>query len=143
MMPPGRPPFGPSHSIDVDGGDLVELDGRPRGSHGPAIGFHERYEVLGTIGTGGMGEVRLCRDRSVGRDVAMKIIRQSDTGSPRRWRFVREARIQGQLEHPSIVPVHEIGETASGDPYFTMKRIRGETLSDIVVFAQHLNHTCR
>ncbi|MEZ4338213.1 MAG: serine/threonine-protein kinase [Sandaracinaceae bacterium] len=132
MNVPGKPFLGPTHSVDVDGRDLVELDASTRGALGPQIGFHERYEVLGTIGSGGMGEVKLCRDRTVGREVAMKIIRQSDTGSPRRWRFVREARIQGQLEHPAVVPVYDFGVDPEGNLYFTMKRVRGVSLAEVI-----------
>lgn len=96
----------------------------------------DRYEVKRTLGVGGMGEVLLCRDAWLGRDVAMKVMRLGvGEGSEGRGRFVREARVQGQLEHPSIVPVYDIApSTAEGDagaPYFTMKRIQGTTLREI------------
>ena len=122
------PFLGTAHSLDIDGRDLVELEETQR--RPPT--FHERYEELGTIGTGGMGEVRLYRDRAIGREVAMKIIRQSDTGSPRRWRFVREARIQGQLEHPAVVPIYDFGVDPDGNLYFTMKRVRGVSLEEVL-----------
>jgi serine/threonine-protein kinase len=94
--------------------------------------FEERYEILEVLGAGGMGEVRLCRDRVIGREVAMKTIRSSRADSPRRWRFVREARVQGQLEHPAVVPVYDLGVDPDGQPYFTMKRIRGVGLDTVV-----------
>jgi eukaryotic-like serine/threonine-protein kinase len=89
-----------------------------------------RYVTRRVIGKGGMGEVRLCSDLRIGRDVAMKVMRESTTGSTGlRERFEREARLQGQLEHPAIVPVYDLGEGAS---WFTMKRVRGHTLEQIV-----------
>ena len=121
-----------THSVEVDGRDLVELAGAAPEVFARTIGFHERYEVLGTIGQGGMGEVKLCRDRTVGREVAMKVIRDRDRDSPRRWRFIREARIQGQLEHPAVVPVYDFGVDPDGNLYFTMKRVRGVSLAEVV-----------
>jgi len=92
-----------------------------------------RYAGRGVLGEGGMGEVRLYRDLRMGRDVAMKVLLPTRALDPHaRARFLREALIQGALEHPAIVPVHDIGETAGGDPYFTMKRIRGHTLEHII-----------
>ncbi len=93
----------------------------------------DRYDVVATLGAGGMGEVRLLHDRRIGREVAMKLIHK-DQGSfgDAKQRFLREARVQGQLEHPAIVPVYDLGVGVDG-PYFTMKRIRGLTLEDVVV----------
>jgi eukaryotic-like serine/threonine-protein kinase len=86
-------------------------------------------EMLNLIGKGGMGEVWTCRDASMGRELAMKTSTATDAAS--QARFVREARVQGQLEHPSIVPVHELG-LREGRPFFTMKRVRGVTLAEII-----------
>jgi eukaryotic-like serine/threonine-protein kinase len=92
-----------------------------------------RYEMRSLLGVGGMGEVHFCRDRRIGRDVAMKVIRPEHHGDTTiRHRFLREARVQGQLEHPSIVPVYDLGVDAKGSAYFTMKRLRGMTLSKIL-----------
>jgi serine/threonine protein kinase len=92
-----------------------------------------RYEMLDVIGEGGMGNVLLARDRAIGRQVAMKVMRpeQSQRGDLRH-RFRREALVQGQLEHPAIVPVYDLGVAADGSPCFTMKRIRGVTLEQII-----------
>src|SRR5690348_15756493 len=91
-----------------------------------------RYRERMLLGKGGMGEVRLCRDEHIGRDVALKIVPPDHATDPRAVaRFLKEARLQGRLEHPSIVPVHDIGRGADGSPYFTMKRVRGRTLSDV------------
>ncbi|MEZ4219323.1 MAG: serine/threonine-protein kinase [Polyangiaceae bacterium] len=93
-----------------------------------------RYEERRLLGAGGMGEVRLCADEFVGREVAMKVmhLRSGSTGSARA-RFLREARVQGQLEHPSIVPVYDIGRDADGNAFFTMKRVKGHTFEEIIV----------
>jgi len=93
----------------------------------------ERYEVGELIGRGGMGEVRLYLDRRIGRDVAQKSlrsdIRKSSIGLER---FVREARVQGQLEHPAVVPVYDLGLDATGQVFFTMKRVRGTSLDAVL-----------
>jgi eukaryotic-like serine/threonine-protein kinase len=90
----------------------------------------ERYQPLGVLGKGGMGEVQLCKDTRIARDVAMKTLRAKYRDqSGYRERFLFEARLQGQLEHPSIVPVHDLGVSQDGELYFTMKRIRGITLA--------------
>ncbi len=89
-----------------------------------------RYEVRRLLGQGGMGDVKLSRDSWLGRDVALKIMR-----GPARpedlARFFREARVQGQLEHPSVVPVYDLSPDAR-TPFFTMKRIQGLTLRDVL-----------
>lgn len=93
----------------------------------------ERYERRATLGEGGMGEVLLCRDRRIGRDVAMKVaLRSRDDGADLRARFATEARVQGQLEHPAIVPVYDFATDATGRAFFTMKRVRGLTLETIL-----------
>ncbi|MFO0547839.1 MAG: bifunctional serine/threonine protein kinase/MFS transporter [Polyangiaceae bacterium] len=92
-----------------------------------------RYDDRGLLGVGGMGEVRLVRDRWMGRDVALKVIRDEALGHENvRARFLREIRVQGQLEHPGIVPVYDVGSTNDNEVFFTMRRIRGETLADIL-----------
>jgi serine/threonine-protein kinase len=105
-------------------GELPRLD----------TGFAERYQSRGTIGQGGMGEVRLCADRRIGREVAMKVVRTGATGSQPEGqsRFYREACVQGQLEHPSVVPVYDLGSDPNGALYFTMKRVRGVTLEEVL-----------
>jgi eukaryotic-like serine/threonine-protein kinase len=92
-----------------------------------------RYENRRVLGEGGMGEVRLCADSFVGREVAMKVIRGGGGTFPdAQKRFLREARVQGQLEHPAIVPVYDIGVTSAHETFFTMKRIVGRTLEEII-----------
>jgi len=96
-------------------------------------GFEDRYDVGSQLGEGGMGEVRRCADLRIGRDVAVKVIRPGDgSRSDARRRFEMEARVQGQLEHPSIVPVYDMGLMPDRTAYFTMKRVHGLTLEQIV-----------
>src|SRR5688572_6012751 len=93
-----RPPF-PSKTVELAATALVEAPGT------------ERYEKLKLIGEGGMGEIHLCRDARIGREVARKVMRPEAAAYPDgRERFLREARVQGQLEHPAVVPVYELGE---------------------------------
>lgn len=102
----------------------------------PATAFDPataRYKALKLLGRGGMGEVQLSHDRTIGRDVAVKrllIDRSADAEA--RTRFIREAQIQGQLEHPAIVPVYDLSVDTDGTVFFTMKRLRGRTLEDIL-----------
>jgi serine/threonine-protein kinase len=92
-----------------------------------------RYEVRALLGEGGMGQVHLCRDALIGREVALKMMLPELEQQPHiRARFLREARVQGQLEHPAIVPVHDIGVSPEGSTYFTMKRVRGLTLASVI-----------
>ncbi len=86
------------------------------------------------LGHGGMGEVRRVLDARLGRQLALKVSTASDPAA--QARFVREARVQGQLEHPGIVPVHELGLDPKGAPFFTMKRVRGLTLSEVLAALQ-------
>jgi serine/threonine-protein kinase len=86
------------------------------------------YELRELLGRGGMGEVLLGHDGVIGREVAIKRMRQASAGPDAELRFLREAKIQARLQHPAIVPVHELGRDADGRPYFTMKRLAGVTL---------------
>jgi len=115
----------PSPSSDAGGAPLDSLGA-------PAV-FEKRYREGVMLGRGGMGEVRELVDARVGRTVAMKTL-HADTGADAaaQVRFVREARIQGQLEHPSVVPVYDFGRDPTGQPYFTMKQLRGKTLAQIL-----------
>jgi serine/threonine-protein kinase len=91
-----------------------------------------RYNVARRIGKGGMGEVMGARDEQVGRDVAIKRMRKANPSERAIARFLREASIQGRLEHPAIVPVHEIGKDTDGLPFFVMKKLSGTTLARIL-----------
>ena len=87
------------------------------------------YDFGAVIGKGGMGEVIAAHDLRIGRDVAIKRMHAGMSDAAAVGRFLREARIQARLDHPAIVPVHELGTDAQGRPYFTMKRLAGDTLA--------------
>jgi serine/threonine-protein kinase len=113
---------------------VLPLDAPPRlpPDRGPPNRLSVRYRVGAVIGRGGMGEVITATDQQIGREVAIKRIRSGyETGDGER-RFLREARIQGRLEHPAIVPVHELSTDADGQPYFVMKKLAGETLASVL-----------
>jgi len=90
------------------------------------------YKMGHTIGRGGMGEVIAAHDQRIGRDVAIKRMRNAEPSKEAVSRFLREARIQARLDHPSIVPVHEMGVDANDRPYFAMKRCAGNTLAKMI-----------
>ncbi len=90
-----------------------------------------RYRHGKELGRGGVGRVILAIDDHLGREVAMKELHGSADGVQvgALLRFVREARVTGQLEHPNIVPVHELAQRRDGTFYYTMKRIKGRSLA--------------
>ncbi len=99
------------------------------------------------LGRGGIGRVVVVHDRYLGRDVAMKELLAEHTSNPAlatsrmvalEQRFLREARLTGQLEHPAIVPVFEVGRRLDGGLYYTMQRVRGRTLHQLLREARSL-----
>jgi eukaryotic-like serine/threonine-protein kinase len=91
----------------------------------------DRYRLGALLGEGGMGEVLLATDRQIEREVAIKRMRVAPTRDALA-RFEREAKIQGRLDHPAIVPVHELATDTEGRPFFVMKRLTGTTLADML-----------
>ena len=89
-----------------------------------------RYELVETIGRGGMGTVWLARDRDLDREVALKVVHLSEGGDEEAERMLREARILARLEHPGIVPVHDVGVLPDGRVFYAMKRVRGSRLDE-------------
>jgi serine/threonine protein kinase len=91
-----------------------------------------RYEPLGSLGSGGMGRVDAVWDRDLMRELAIKQLhgRLGRDGLALR-QFLWEARVTAHLDHPNIVPVHDLGLDASGQLYFTMKRVRGRSLAEL------------
>jgi beta-lactam-binding protein with PASTA domain/tRNA A-37 threonylcarbamoyl transferase component Bud32 len=96
----------------------------------------ERYEIGGVLGRGGMAEVHRGRDLRLGREVAVKVLRQDLARDPSsQVRFRREAQAAASLNHPAIVAVYDTGEdrTAAGaTPYIVMEYVEGETLRDLL-----------
>ncbi|MEO6771770.1 MAG: serine/threonine-protein kinase [Kofleriaceae bacterium] len=105
-----------------------------RVGHAPAripVSPDDRYVLRALLGSGGMGEVWLAHDVRIDREIAIKMMR-GRTDADAIARFLREARVQGRLEHPSVVPVHDLG-AADHEPFFAMKRLTGRTLHDVIV----------
>ncbi|MBM7115214.1 serine/threonine protein kinase [Archangium primigenium] len=95
----------------------------------------ERFEEVRALGQGGMGEVVLLKDHDIERLVALKRLPESP-GLDQVLRFVEEIRTVGQLDHPNIVPVHDVGVDPAGRYYFLMKHLQGETLESIILKLQ-------
>jgi serine/threonine-protein kinase len=91
-----------------------------------------RYQKVRKLGAGGMGEVALVEDRDIGRPVAVKRLLPSENSAGALARFVDEVRIVGRLEHPNIVPIHDVGVDEQGDYFFVMKYVEGETLEHVI-----------
>ncbi len=92
-----------------------------------------RLEIFGPIGRGGMGVVLKGRDTELGRDLAVKVLLEPFQDNPTMVRrFIEEAQISGQLQHPGVVPVYELGTFADRRPYFAMKLIKGLTLAELL-----------
>ena len=92
-----------------------------------------RYDDLGLIGAGGMGEVRRVWDRELERALAMKILRWSpELDEAARRRFVTESKITAGLQHPGVIAVYDHGELADGRPYLTLKEVRGRTFDALL-----------
>jgi serine/threonine protein kinase/formylglycine-generating enzyme required for sulfatase activity len=115
----------------ADSGHSSELLRRLR-AHAPAS---SRYRILGEIGRGGMGAVLRVWDEDLRRPSAMKVVLGKDAESSADavemrtlGRFLEEAQVTGQLDHPGIVPVHELGLDHDGRVYFTMRLVKGDDL---------------
>ncbi|MFE5587430.1 protein kinase [Kitasatospora sp. NPDC056531] len=99
----------------------------------------DRYRLVRQLGEGGMGQVWEAQDETLGRNVAVKVISLLAGGGSRggeaRARFLREARITAQLQHPNIVTIHDLGEMGAGDervPFLVMELVRGEGLDTML-----------
>jgi serine/threonine-protein kinase len=100
---------------------------------GNGAGDSIRYRIDGEIARGGMGAVFKGRDPGLGREVALKVLREDyrDDATMIR-RFVEEAQIGGQLQHPGVVPIYELGTMADRRPFFSMKLVKGHTLAALL-----------
>ncbi|MHC4780017.1 MAG: serine/threonine-protein kinase, partial [Planctomycetota bacterium] len=115
--------------VSLDAEELEEVIAGPAGE--------DRYAELGEIARGGMGAILKIVDNDIRRPVAMKVVLGSagstrEVGKEQLERFVEEAQVTGQLEHPNIVPVHELGLNDEGKVYFTMKLVKGRSLEEIL-----------
>jgi serine/threonine protein kinase len=92
---------------------------------------NDRFRLEGEIARGGMGVVMRAVDDRIRREIAVKYLLDQDNPT-KKLRFVEEAQITGQLEHPNIVPIHELGADADGRLMFTMKMVKGRTLAQVL-----------
>jgi serine/threonine-protein kinase len=92
----------------------------------------DRYQLMRTLGAGAMGEVSLEKDNDIGRTVAVKRLTGDANNPDGLVRFISEVRTIGQLEHPNIIPIHDVGLDENGRYYFVMKYVDGETLEAII-----------
>jgi serine/threonine-protein kinase len=117
------------------GHDETTLD-VPPGKFGPTPASFDtpaRYELGDEVARGGMGAVLRARDAALGRELAVKVLLDRHRGRPEVLRrFVEEARIGGQLQHPGVVPVYDLGTLPDARPFFAMKLVEGRTLAALL-----------
>jgi len=116
---------------------VLEVDASPPASP-PGNGTEdgapvERYQPVGTLGAGGMGVVERCYDTDLMRELAVKRLRAELRQEDQLQRqFLWEARVGAYLDHPNIVPVHDLGVGHDGGLFFTMKLVRGASLAELL-----------
>jgi serine/threonine-protein kinase len=138
-VPSNAPTASTEGSADTEVDTIV-----PRTDAEPALALPAAgYQLGEVIGSGGMGDVIAAHDQRVGREVAIKRMRSAKPDGSAIARFLREARIQARLDHPAIVPVHELGTDDAGRPYFTMKRLTGVTLAERLTDGGHIQRDLR
>lgn len=117
---------------DAETDDQVPLL-KPSSPEMPRLRTGGRYRVDGEIARGGMGAVLRGRDTDLGRELAIKVLLDSHKDKPDViQRFVEEAQIGGQLQHPGIAPLYELGQFKDKRPFFAMKLVKGETLASLL-----------
>ena len=105
----------------------------PPDAGAPDVLLADRYELGELIGAGGMGVVHRARDLCLDREVAIKLLGPGvPADSPAAARFIVEAKVTGQLQHPGIPAVHELGTLADGKPFLAMKLVQGQTLQALL-----------
>ncbi|MGH7136655.1 MAG: protein kinase domain-containing protein [Pirellulales bacterium] len=106
---------------------------RPKSPELPSRDSDSRYRLDGEIARGGIGAILKGRDTDLGRDLAIKVLLDVHKDKPEVvQRFIEEAQIGGQLQHPGITPVYELGQFADRRPFFSMKLVKGQTLSKLL-----------
>ncbi len=127
------PPQPSSPKLDATiGVARTVLPRRKQGHDESVIEERPRFEMVDVLGRGGMGEVALVKDNDIRRTVAVKRLLPNQRHGDAVLRFADEVRAVGQLEHPGIVPVYDVGVDDRGDPYLVMKHVQGETLETII-----------
>ena len=138
-----RNDVGESATLPASNSDTVESTSTPRpvtgrpGDYATFLPVDQAHYILDReIARGGMGRIRVARDRRLRRDVAVKEILHADSATA--LRFEREVRITARLQHPSIVSVHEAGRWPSGEPFYAMKLVTGRSLDEVISSAKSL-----
>ncbi|MFK7735184.1 MAG: protein kinase [Pirellulaceae bacterium] len=122
----------PSITLKEDPNERSQVQ-KPGSKEIPNTAGDSRYQIHGEIAQGGMGAILKARDVDLGRDLAIKVLLDRHRDNPEHIeRFVEEAQIGGQLQHPGIAPIYELGQFEDERPFFTMKLIKGETLAAIL-----------
>jgi len=122
-------------ATERDGATTLPIGGADEASPSPyAAGdvVADKYQLLKILGEGGMGSVWLARNQMLHVDVALKLIRAELASAHTKERLVREARATARLKHPSIVRVHDFGESERGDPFIVMEVLEGESLDEVL-----------
>jgi serine/threonine protein kinase/WD40 repeat protein len=121
---------------DTDEQDAGPIE-QPQSLEMPKSDSDSRYRLDGVIARGGMGAIIKGRDTDLGRDLAIKVLLNEHKAKPEVIRrFVEEAQIGGQLQHPGIAPVYELSQFADKRPFFSMKLVKGQTLSKLLAERQ-------
>ncbi|MBL8793787.1 MAG: protein kinase [Planctomycetia bacterium] len=124
--------------VGLDGGVCLDQPQQARGERKPVRDLlarrarpDQRYHIEGEIARGGMGAVLRAVDCDIRREVAVKyMLDQAD--AKKKSRFIEEAQITGQLEHPNIVPIHELGVDGQQRLFFSMKMVKGRSLAQVL-----------
>ncbi|APR82960.1 Putative serine/threonine-protein kinase pknH [Minicystis rosea] len=129
--------------VSASARQIVTMPGPPPVAAAVAIQAHSadqgevRYTFLQDLGVGGIGKVVHATDRVIGRDVALKTLRDGMGMAPDVIeRFLAEASVTARLEHPNVVPVHDIGQFPNGQPYYTMRVVKQRSLQDVLASAE-------
>jgi serine/threonine-protein kinase len=140
--PDSGPPLPAGSVVRALGTDPVQLREPATDPADPVVKPHSdavpaeappRLQINGEVARGGMGAVLKGRDTDLGRDVAVKVLLETHRGRTELvQRFVEEAQVTGQLQHPGVVPVYEMGQLPDERPYFTMKLVKGQTLAKLL-----------
>jgi WD40 repeat protein len=150
--PPASQPLGPPAVIVEPAGDTHRITPPPPGPPPPSsrksaatarlpVVERDAYRILGELARGAIGRISRARDQRLGRMVALKELREEHKAEEER--FVREALLTAQLEHPSIVPVHEAGRWPTGEPFYAMKLVDGRSLEVLIGEARTMDDRLR
>lgn len=118
----------PTRAVDTAGKQAYDVLKRLA----DASSTHSRLEYVETLGQGGMGVVRLATQLEIGREVAVKSLREDRRDAESTLALLREAWIAGSLEHPNVVPVYSLGLDKDGNPIIVLKRIEGVSWDELI-----------